>query len=83
MRLPRDLAGERLARLLERHYGYSIIRSRGSHMTAMLAGEGGIRHSVTVPRHRNLRLGILDGIVSDVAEFVGQSKREVRETFFG
>ena len=34
MRLPRDLSGDRLARLLARHYGYSIIRTKGSHMTA-------------------------------------------------
>ena len=83
MRLPRDLSGERLASLQARHYGYSVIRTRGSHMTATLAGEGGTRHSVTIPRHRDLRLGTLDGIVTDVAEFVGQSKREVRETHFG
>ena len=83
MRLPRDLSGERLASLLARHYGYSIIRTKGSHMNATLTGDGGTRHSVTVPRHRNLRLGTLDGIVADVAEFVGQSKRDVRETLFG
>ena len=52
-------------------------------MTATLTGEGGIRHSVTIPKHQDLRLGTLDGIVTDVAEFVGQSKREVREILFG
>ena len=83
MRLPRDLLGERLARSQARPYGYSVVRTKGSHMTATLTGKGGTRHSVTVPKHRDRPLGALDGIMADVAEFVGQSKRDVRETLFG
>ena len=83
MRLPRDQSGDRLARLLARHYGYSILRTKGSHMTATLTGDCGARHSVTVPTYRYLRLSALDGIVTDVAELDGQSKRDVRETLFG
>ena len=33
MRLPRDLSGRDLARCLGRHYGYTISRTRGSHVT--------------------------------------------------
>lgn len=83
MRLPRDLSGEKVARLLEQRYGYRVSRSRGSHMTATLTKRDGKRHSVTVPKHREVRIGTLDAIVTDVAEFHGQSKREVRETLFG
>ena len=43
---------------------------------------GSDRHQVTVPRHRHVRVGTLDGIVADVAEFLGLSKHEVRETLF-
>lgn len=83
MTLPRFLSGERIARLPARHYGYSVFRTKGDYMTTTLTGEGGAGHSVTVPKHRDLRLGALDGIVADVAEFVGKSKRNVRETLFG
>ena len=83
MKLPRDLSGEEVAGLLARHYGYRVTRTKGSHMTATLTTAGGKRHSVTVPRHRHVRLGTLDGIMNDVAEFLGESKRDVREKLFG
>jgi len=40
------------------------------------------QHSVTVPRHRDVRVGTLDAIVTDVARFTGQTKSEVRQTLF-
>ena len=82
MKLPRDLPGNEVAKLLMRHYGYREMRTKGSHMTVTLTIDGN-RHSVTVPRHRDVRVGTLDGIIADVAEFLGLPKREVRETLFG
>ena len=82
MKLPRDLSGARVARLLARHYGYRVTRTRGSHMTATLT-VGSNKHRVTVPRHRDVRIGTLDAIVADVAAFLDLSKREVRKTLFG
>ena len=38
---------------------------------------------MTVPAHRELRVGILNAIVNEVAAVVGRSKRTVRETLFG
>ena len=52
MKLPRDLSGEKVASLLARRYGYRVIRTKGSHMTATLTSSGNKRHSVTVPKHR-------------------------------
>ena len=51
-------------------------------MTVTLTIDGS-RHSVTVPRYRDVRVGTLDGIIADMAEFLGLSKHEVRETLFG
>ena len=82
MKLPLDLAGNEVAKLLTRHYGYRVTRTKGSHMTVTLT-VGGDRHSVTVPRHRDVRIGTLGGIVVDVAKFLGRSKQEVREKLFG
>ena len=82
MKLPRDLAGHEVTRLPARHYGYRVTRSRGSHMTATLT-VGGKQHSVTVPRHREVRVGTLDAIVTDVAEFLDLPRQEVRKTLFG
>ena len=83
MRLPRDLSGEEVARLLGRHYGYQHSRNRGSHMTVTAETPSGTRHSVTVPRHRNVSVGTLDAIVGDVAKAFGLAKTEVLEMLFG
>lgn len=64
MKLPRDLDGDELARLLK-PFGYEITRQVGSHMrlTTLQAGE----HHVTIPRHTPLRVGTLNNILKDVA----------------
>ena len=81
MRLPRDLSGRDLARRLERHYGYRVTRLKGSHMTVTRITDAG-RHSVTVPMHREMRLGTLDAMVRDVAAHLGVPKSTVREKLF-
>ena len=73
MKLPRDLSGVEVARRLARRYGYRVTRSRGSHMTVTLTA-GGDQHQVTVPRHRDVHVGTLDAILSDVAAFLGLPK---------
>ena len=82
MKLPRDLSGEEVARLLGRHYGYRVSRTRGSHMTVTWTS-GSERHSVTVPRHRQMRIGTLSAIASDVAGSLGLSKNDVLQKLFG
>ena len=82
MKLPRDLSGTEVARRLARHYGYRVTRTRGSHMTVTLTAEGE-QHQVTVPRHREVRIGTLDAIIADVAAFLGLPKHAVRDTLFG
>ena len=82
MRVPRDLSGRDLANRLARHYGYAVKRTRGSHMTVARVTAAG-KHSVTVPAHRDLRVGTLNAIVNDVAAVLGLPKRVVRETLFG
>ena len=51
-------------------------------MTVTLTA-GGEQHQVTVPRHRDVRIGTLDAIVADVATFLGLPKQTVRDTLFG
>ena len=82
MRLPRDLSGRDLAKRLERQYGYRVTRTKGSHMTLTRTTDTD-RHSVTVPVHRDLRIGTLDAIMTDVAGHLGIPKSTVREQLFG
>ena len=63
MRLPRDLSGRDLAGRLARHYGYTLRRMSGSHMTVARVTDAG-RHSVTVPAPQASR-GTLNSIVNE------------------
>jgi predicted RNA binding protein YcfA (HicA-like mRNA interferase family) len=81
MKLPRDLSGEELVALLRRQYGYHLVRQRGSHMTLGTTIDG-VSRSVTVPRHRVLRVGTLSGIVADIAAHLEISRDEVRAELF-
>ena len=38
MKLPRDLSGSEVAKLLERHYGYCVIRTKGSRIVSSESG---------------------------------------------
>ena len=81
MSLPRDVSGDRLVTLLRR-YGYRAVRQRGSHVRLSATGSEG-DHRLTVPRHRQLRVGTLNAILWDVANFRGVHRDEVVRELFG
>ncbi len=81
MRLPRDLRGQDVVTLLQRHYGYRPVRQRGSHLT-VATGRGDKSHNVTVPLHRSVNVGTLSGIVGEVAAHFGITQAEVRDKLF-
>jgi predicted RNA binding protein YcfA (HicA-like mRNA interferase family) len=80
MRLPRDISGVDLARRLE-NYGYRITRQTGSHLrlTTQVNGE----HHLTIPVHKELRVGLLNAILGDVADHLGLSRDELAQGLFG
>jgi predicted RNA binding protein YcfA (HicA-like mRNA interferase family) len=73
-RLPRDVSGPELAKLLEA-FGYEVARQKGSHLRLTTQAEG--VHHVTIPNHDALRAGTLNGVLKDVAEHAGVSRDEV------
>lgn len=79
-RLPRDVSGGELARLLET-FGYVVTRQKGSHLR--LTTQAGGEHHVTVPDHESLRAGTLNGILKDVAAHAGLERDTVVEQLFG
>jgi predicted RNA binding protein YcfA (HicA-like mRNA interferase family) len=80
LRLPRDVSGRELVPLL-RHYGYEQTRQVGSHIRIQseLRGQA---HRVTIPDHSDLRLGTLNGILSDVADYLGRERSEFARELF-
>ena len=82
MRKPRNLSGMELVVLLRRHYGYYLIRQRGSHMR-LASTFMGYEHHVSVPRHSPLKVGTLDDILGNVAEYLEIGQDELMRELFG
>jgi len=81
LKLPRDLPGEQLASLLRR-YGYETTRQTGSHLRLTSTAKGS-EHHVTIPRHKELRVGTLNAILSDVAAYLEMNREELAEDLLG
>jgi len=81
LRLPRDLSGQDLAKLLQR-YGYQVTRHTGSHMrlTSRVRGK---EHHLTIPGHAALRVGTLAGILADVAGYLEIDRTRLEQELFG
>jgi predicted RNA binding protein YcfA (HicA-like mRNA interferase family) len=79
MKLPREISGVELAKLLKK-YGYEITRQTGSHirLTTTLKGE----HHITIPAHKCLKIGTLSGILNDVAVHLKTEKADLIKELF-
>jgi len=80
LKIPRDLPGDQLASLL-RQYGYETTRQTGSHLR-LTSTTRGSEHHITIPRHRELRVGTLNAILSDVAAYLEVDREEMAEHLF-
>ena len=80
MKLPRDVSGAELARLLRR-YGYQVTRQTGSHLR-LTSNFKGSEHHVTIPVHGSLRVGTLSQILSDVANYLELSRDQFISELF-
>jgi len=80
LKLPRNVGGGELAKLLAR-YGYRVVRQSGSHIrltsTAM-----GKEHHITLPAHKPLMVGTLSGIIDDVAAYLKVDRKRLIEELF-
>jgi len=79
MKMPIEISGEELAKLLKK-YGYQITRRCCSHirLTTQLQGE----HHITIPAHKDLKIGTLSGILSDIASHIAKDKSYVIKELF-
>jgi predicted RNA binding protein YcfA (HicA-like mRNA interferase family) len=74
MKLPRDLSGPDLAKLLGT-LGYHITRWTRSHLRLTTQQQG--EHHVTVSNHSPLKIGTLSGILTDFAQHFGPSRDDL------
>lgn len=80
MRIPRNLTGRELAKLME-NYGYEVSRQTGSHIRLTTFKNG--QHHLSIPDHNPLRIGTLSSILNAVALHFKLSKNEVTDQLFG
>jgi len=80
MKIPRDISGVGLARLLSR-YGYQITRQTGSHLRLTTRQNG--EHHVTIPSHPSLRVGTLGAILTEIADHLSKEKQTLIKELWG
>jgi len=80
LKFPRDISGERLAKLLSK-YDFKITRQTGSHirLTSFLKGE----YHITIPNHDPLKIGTFNNILSEIARYLEMDKQDLIKTLFG
>ena len=81
MKLPRDVSGDDLARSLRR-FGYAITRQTGSHIR-VTSDIRSTQHHVTIPNHKQIKVGTLAQILSDVAAYLDLPREEFTRRLFG
>jgi len=75
MRLPRDISGVELIQILGQ-FGYHSVRQTGSHVRLVRVYDEQ-EHHITIPLHKNLRLGTLNAILQDVSARLGVEKEDI------
>ncbi len=75
MKLPRDLSGSELIKLLSKHYGYGRVNQEGSHV--ILETNTPRKHRISIPDHSVLRIGTLNAILKAVAKAQGVEKESI------
>ena len=80
MKLPRDVSGDQLVRSLVR-FGYEVTRQSGSHIR-LTSKRKGIEHHVTIPAHRQIKVGTLAQILGDEAVHLDLTREELVAQLF-
>ena len=78
MKLPRDLLGRELVRVLCMRWGYQQVNQVGSHI--IVQTETPRHHRLSVPDHKPLRPGTLSAILRAVAAAKGVSREDILAT---
>ena len=75
MKIPRDLSGQDLVKLLVRHWGYRQVHQVGSHI--ILETDEPAQQRLAVPNHKALRVGTLNAILRAVAQHKLTTREEL------
>ncbi len=79
MKIPRDITANDLLKVLK-SFGYEIVRQKGSHIRIKTELNG--EHYETIPNHKPIKIGTLNGILNNIAEHFDMTKEELIEKLF-
>jgi len=77
MKVPRDLSGAQLVKVLCRDWQYRVVHQEGSHV--ILQTGSPMHQRLSVPNHNPLRVGTLNGIVRAVSAHKGVERQQLLE----
>lgn len=63
-------------------FGYEITRQSGSHIRVTSKFKG-TEHHVTIPAHKQLKIGTLAEILGDVASYLELTRENLAQELFG
>jgi predicted RNA binding protein YcfA (HicA-like mRNA interferase family) len=79
-KVPRNISGIELAKLLVK-YGYEIQREKGSHLR-LNSNYMGYSHKITIPDHEFLKIGTLNNILNNIADYLKVTKEQLIKELF-
>ena len=78
MKIPHDLSGAQLVKVLCRDWGYRVVHQAGSHI--ILQTEAPSPQRLSVPNHHPVRVGTLNSIVRSVSTHKGVERQQLLDT---
>jgi predicted RNA binding protein YcfA (HicA-like mRNA interferase family) len=78
MKIPRDLSGAQLVKVLCRDWGYRVVHQEGSHI--ILQTEEPSHQRLSIPNHNPVRVGTLNSIIRAVSRHKDVERQELLET---
>jgi predicted RNA binding protein YcfA (HicA-like mRNA interferase family) len=75
MKIPLDLSGAQLVKVLCRDWNYRVVHQEGSHI--ILQTDTPAHQRLSVPNHNPLRVGTLNGIMRAVSVHKGVERQKL------
>ncbi|PIS29404.1 hypothetical protein COT42_05480 [Candidatus Saganbacteria bacterium CG08_land_8_20_14_0_20_45_16] len=80
-KIPRDISGKELAKLLGKKFSYQLVREVGSHIRLSCTRSSN-EHKLTIPDHKTIKIGTLNSILKDISDYLSISKAELLNKLF-
>jgi len=75
MKIPRDISSDNIIQSLKK-YDYKVTRQTSSHirLTSNLKGK---KHNITIPKHKDLKVGTINNILNDISKYLEIDKESL------